>query len=239
MNADAQRSIPNRELLRLHVEAVWGVIVPELIDGDLELSPRQSERAKEPGPLWEMYSARFADGGSGRLWRADVSPGERAELKRLTERALDHPEELIPGVRREVVLRQSAEPHISLADAERVARILGPDDAALASAFYADDPDYLLAPERAPVVAVVVDGRALSVAHSSRRTENACELGVDTKPEARRAGYALAVTILWARAVRSEGLIPFYSAFAENSASLALAHAAGYRELARSAYIRR
>ena len=54
MNADAQRSIPNRELLRLHVEAVWGVIVPELIDGDLALSPRQSERAKEPGPLWEM-----------------------------------------------------------------------------------------------------------------------------------------------------------------------------------------
>ena len=72
MNADALRSIPRRELLRLHVEAVWGVTVPELMDGDLELSAGQPEQPEESGPLWEMYSARFADGGGGRLWRADA-----------------------------------------------------------------------------------------------------------------------------------------------------------------------
>jgi predicted GNAT family acetyltransferase len=84
-----------------------------------------------------------------------------------------------------------------------------------------------------------VDGRLLALAHSSRRTAQACELGIDTLPEARRRGYALAATMLWTRAILDEGLIPFYSALAENSTSLALAAAAGYREFARAAYVRR
>ena len=77
-----------------------------------------------------------------------------------------------------------------------------------------------------------IPGRVVSLAHSSRRTHEACELGVDTLPEARRRGYALAVTTLWARMVLQEGLVPLYSALAGNRASLALAAAAGYRVFA-------
>ena len=227
------------ELLRLHIEAVWNVDAPKLTGDEAQMPPGQREPCEDVGPLWAGYSARCADSGALRLWRADMAPDRRAELAELMERALDHPEEQIPGVRREVVLHQIAAPAISPVEAARLARILGPEDAALARAFYADDPDYLLAPRRAPVVAVVVEGRALCMAHSSRRTPDACELGIDTKPESRRRGYALAATMLWAHAVRYEGLIPFYSAMAENMASLALAHAAGYREFARAAYVTR
>jgi RimJ/RimL family protein N-acetyltransferase len=63
----------------------------------------------------------------------------------------------------------------------------------------------------------------------------ACELGIDTLPEARRRGYALAATIVWTRAVMQEGLVPLYSALAENTASLRLAAVAGYRVFARIA----
>ena len=63
----------------------------------------------------------------------------------------------------------------------------------------------------------------------------ACELGIDTLPEARRQGYALAATILWTQAVLQERLVPIYSADASNTASLGLADAAGYRAFARLA----
>jgi len=57
-------------------------------------------------------------------------------------------------------------------------------------------------------------------------------LGIDTLPAARRKGYALAATILWAHTVLQEGLVPLYSAFANNAPSLRLAAAAGYRAFA-------
>jgi len=47
--------------------------------------------------------------------------------------------------------------------------------------------------------------------------------------------YALAATILWTRAVLQEGLVPIYSVLAENTASLRLADAAGYRAFAQIA----
>lgn len=232
MNPDGLLAMPARDLLRRHVEAVWDISALAPDGEDITL-------AEGVTPAWVVYRARLAGGGSVRLWRAGTSPDDRAELANTLDRALDHPDDQILDVRREVVLRQAAEPAISLDEARRVARVLAPEDAGLASAFYVDDPDYLHAPERGPVVGVEVAGRLVTVAHSSRRTSNACELGIDTKPEARRRGYALAATIVWARAVRDEGLIPLYSALASNTASLALAHAAGYREFARAAYFTR
>jgi hypothetical protein len=77
----------------------------------------------------------------------------------------------------------------------------------------------------------------LSVAHSSRRTAQACELGIETRPEARRQRYALAATVVWSAAINDEGLTPIYSALAENTASLRLAVAAGYRVFARAALL--
>jgi predicted GNAT family acetyltransferase len=81
---------------------------------------------------------------------------------------------------------------------------------------------------------VLVDGRLCSIAHSSRRTREACELGINTLPEARRKGYALAATVAWSAAIVQEGLTPIYSALATNTPSLNLACAAGYREIARA-----
>lgn len=53
--------------------------------------------------------------------------------------------------------------------------------------------------------------------------------------EARRKGYALAATVMWAQAVLQERLVPLYSGDASNTASLHLADAAGYRAFARLA----
>jgi RimJ/RimL family protein N-acetyltransferase len=83
---------------------------------------------------------------------------------------------------------------------------------------------------------VVVDGRLVSVAHSSRRTLAACELGINTISEARRQGYATAATRAWTRAIQQEGLTPIYSAFTHNTASLRLAAAAGYMQVSASVY---
>jgi predicted GNAT family acetyltransferase len=73
-----------------------------------------------------------------------------------------------------------------------------------------------------------MDGRIVSIAHSSRQTPAACELGIDTLLEARRRGYATAATTLWTATVQQQGLVPIYSAFAWNVASLRLAQRVGY-----------
>jgi len=105
------------------------------------------------------------------------------------------------------------------------------------AAFISGSSDYYLDPEKRPLIGVVRAGRLLSLVHSSRRTKEACELGIDTAAEARRKGYALAATIVWTRMVMQEGLVPLYSADAENTASLRLAAAAGYRVFAREAIV--
>ncbi|MFL5701810.1 MAG: GNAT family N-acetyltransferase, partial [Ktedonobacteraceae bacterium] len=123
------------------------------------------------------------------------------------------------------------------AAAQQVARLLTPDDQALVEIFDPGNVEYYFHPDRRPLIGVIVEGHLLSLAHSSRRTAEACELGIDTLPEARRKGYALAATLLWAASVAQEDLVPFYSASAENTASLGLASAAGYRAFARAATI--
>jgi len=126
---------------------------------------------------------------------------------------------------------------MSVAAAHHVARLLTPDDQALVDIFDPGEVEYYFHPDRRPLIGVIVEGRLLSLAHSSRRTAQACELGIDTLPMARRKGYALAATLLWAAEVTQEGLVAFYSASAENTASLALASAAGYRAFARAATV--
>lgn len=219
-----------RELLRLHVEAVWGIPVPQLDTADVTL-------AEGVTPRWKVYHARLTE-GEARIWRADVLPEERAELAATTDRALAHPDEAIAGVVREVALRLATEPTIPVEQAALSARRLTIDDDPGMRAFY-EQAGYHLGGPQEPIIGVTEAGRVVTVAHSSRRTGQACELGINTLTEARRRGYALAATVLWTRAILDEGLIPFYSALAENTASLALADAAGYRELARAAHVTR
>lgn len=78
-------------------------------------------------------------------------------------------------------------------------------------------------PDWQPFLALVEDGRAVSVCRSARITHAAHEAGVETLPEFRGRGYAKEVTAGWARLVRSMGAVPLYSTSWENTASQAVA----------------
>ncbi len=224
--------LPDLELLRRHIEAVWDVRLPPLTPGDVDLL------AGSTMPAWAVYLAETAS-GQVRVWPPTTPIAERPALATRTAAALaaSSATQAVDGISREVALWQAERPRLEAQNAARLARLLTPDDAGRLEQFEPQSADYYLAPKCAPAIGVVLDGRLLSVAHSSRRTVHACELGIDTLPEARRRGYALAATVVWAAAVTSLGLLPLYSAFAENTASLALAAAAGYRPFARAAYL--
>lgn len=220
----------DRTLLRLHVEAVWGVRLPHLVADEHDLLPESAR------PGWKLCAAELSEGRL-HLWRSDVSPMEREALRLRVHEALPFPEHIspLPGISREVALSLAVSPRLDRDAASRITRPLTSQDRSLVEAFYGSVSDEYPSPEKRPIIGVVVAGQLLSLAHSSRRTGEACELGIDTLPEARRKGYALAATIVWTHAVRQEGLVPIYSAFAENIPSLQLAAAAGYRPFARIA----
>jgi hypothetical protein len=214
-------------LLRMHVEAVWGVQLPPVAGLDLTILPGGTR------PDWRLYAAGIA-GSTITIWRPDVQAVEREELlMRLCEVGSLPPDgSLPPGIDHEVALRLVAEPTVTRDAAARIARALTPADQALLEQFEPGSATYYLQAERCPLIGVVAAGQLVSVAHSSRRTAHACELGINTLAEARRRGYALAATVVWSTTLRQEGLVPIYSALAENTASLTLARAAGYREFA-------
>lgn len=226
-------------LLRQHVEACWGVRLPPLAPGDNEILHGPADApAHDAESAWALYWAETAL-GAVRIWRPDVDADRRAALlERATQtwtQPADHPAP--DGISREVALSLVASPRLSLEDAARTARQLTAIDIALLERFEPGESAYYTDPTHAPVLGAIAVGRLVSVAHSSRRTAEACELGINTLPEARRRGYALAATVLWTDMVRSEGREPIYSARADNAASLALAHAAGYRPFARAVYL--
>ena len=82
-------------------------------------------------------------------------------------------------------------------------------------------------PERSPVVAVVVDGDAVSTCFCSRRSDSAAEAGLETAEAFRGRGLGPQVAAGWALAVRASGRIPLYSASWANGASLAVARKLG------------
>jgi hypothetical protein len=222
----------DRTLLRLHVEAAWGLRLPPLLENDGELL------AESARPSWKRWAGDIA-GGRVYIWRPDVNAMEREALRLRANEALDLPTRFtpIPGISREVAHSLVASPRLDIETARSITRLLTSQDRSLIEVFQPDTSDYYLYPERRPLIGVVIAGQLLSLAHSSRRTKEACELGIDTVAEARRKGYALAATIVWTHGVMQEGLVPLYSALAENTASLCLAAAAGYRVFARAAVV--
>jgi hypothetical protein len=74
-----------------------------------------------------------------------------------------------------------------------------------------------------PFLALVEEGRAVSVCRSVRITPAAHEAGVETLPDFRGKGYAKDVVAGWARSVQSMGALPLYSTSWENTASQAVA----------------
>jgi hypothetical protein len=222
--------LDDRAFLRLHVEAAWGVRVPPLASEDRVTLLPQSRR-----PPWSLYVA-LVGGDVIEIVPAGASHDARQPARPREALAHNLATTGDASMCREVVLRladAAPTPVVESFEARRIAH----HELALMETFDVGAANYyLLAPDRAPIYAVVVGGRVLAVAHSSRRSAAACELGVETRPEARRHGYARAVTRLWSAAVLAEGLTPIYSARASNAASLALAQATGYRIAARAAY---
>ena len=78
-------------------------------------------------------------------------------------------------------------------------------------------------PNWQPFLALVEEGRAVSVCRSVRINPEAHEAGVETLPGFRGKGYASEVVAGWARIVKSMGAIPLYSTSCENIASQAVA----------------
>jgi len=74
-------------------------------------------------------------------------------------------------------------------------------------------------PHRQPFVAVVENGKAVSVCASVRITDTAHEAGVETLPDYRGRGFARAAAARWAQAVDRLGALPMYSTWIENVAS--------------------
>lgn len=216
----------DREFLRLHIEAVWGISIPPLEGDTVELTDIT------PLPPWSLYQADLSQGERITFWRPGVSLDARADLLQRAQSA-DVVFDAAVGMRREVVLRFSDTPSIV---AQHSARILTANDTALLEAFEAGSATYYLNPTCAPCIGVIADGQLVCVAHSSRRTVAACELGINTVPAARRQGYATAATFAWTRAIQQEGLTPIYSAFAHNVASLRLAATARYVQVSASVY---
>ena len=224
--------ITERALLRLHVEAVWGVRLPSIVQSNVTLLPESLQ------PSWKLCAAQMSD-DRVYIWRAGVDAMERKALLASTHEALALPPTAAAaaGINRDIALHQMASPTMDVATVQHIARHLTPHDEALLETFQPDSVEYYLQADCRPLIGVIVEDRLLSLAHSSRRTSEACELGIDTLPGARRRGYALAATVLWAATVNLEGLVPLYSTSVENKASLGLAAAAGYRVFARVATI--
>jgi len=209
-----------RELLRLHIEAVWSLTLPAIDESASELVLAQ------PFPPWSLYLGTFAQEEVA-LWRPDVTPEQRLLSLENARKAGDVWEQALE-MRREVVFLYPLIHPEHRAKAQQVARLLTVEDIALLDAFEPEGAPHMLDPRKAPYIGVVLDGRLLSIAHSARQTLSACELGIDTLPEARRRGYAAAAVTLWTAIVQQQGLVPIYSAFAWNTASLQLARATGY-----------
>lgn len=217
-----------REWLRLHVEAVWGITLPPLQGTSVELAPDR------PLPPWSLYQA---SGSEERLtiWSPGIPLPRRAHLLDQAQRA-GVAYDPASGMRREVVFQQRQPPRLPPDSVLPVARRLTEADAPLLDQFESASAGYFLNVQHAPCIGVVVHDALVSVAHSARRTREACELGIVTLPAARQKGYARAATMVWTAAIRQEKLHPIYSAFAGNTASLRLAASAGYVALIQSVY---
>lgn len=80
-----------------------------------------------------------------------------------------------------------------------------------------------------PFVALIEQGRAVSICRSVRITPEAHEAGVETLPEHRGRGHARDVVAGWARLVLAAGAMPLYSTSWKNTSSQAVTQKLGMR----------
>ena len=220
------RPLMPRELMRLHVEALF-----------THDAARRMLHVNEPGGknAPRFFIGQTADGAVIRF-RHDVDGETKRALEAAANvdalRALDSPpsstryEELLARVA--PVSSVWSGPAFSFPD-----RLTQPADTVLVT----DANSHLLAPlleswipdarTGQPLFAVVVDGRAVSVCCTVRRTADAHEAGVETVPAFRGHGYAARPVACWAQAVRDIGQVPLYSTSWQNDASRSVARNLG------------
>jgi hypothetical protein len=85
-----------------------------------------------------------------------------------------------------------------------------------------------------PLVAVLVEGAAVSVCACVRFPGDTTEAGVETHQAFRGRGHASAVTAAWAQAVRARGIFPLYGTSWRNRASQRVAAKLGLIRVAGS-----
>lgn len=223
----------DRELMTLHVEALYthdaaGRIV------------RVNEHNGAPAP--KFFLGRTAS-GSVRRYRHDVSIVLRQELEAAF--ANDPPTDLGADLasRATVDLTRCAEilaryapvqqtkagpafcfPEELPAPSGEVVAVTEASVELLGPLLPAWMPDVQLS---SPLMALAVDGQAMAVCGSVRRTAAAHEAGVETAAAFRGRGYAAHVVAAWARAGRALGVEPLYSTSWQNTASRAVARKLG------------
>ncbi|MDP3854977.1 GNAT family N-acetyltransferase [Phenylobacterium sp.] len=84
-------------------------------------------------------------------------------------------------------------------------------------------------PHRRPFLAQVDAGQAVAICASVRISDAVHCAGVETHPDHRRRGHAVAVVGAWVGAVRDLGATPFYSTSWDNLASQRVAYRLGLR----------
>ena len=158
---------------------------------------------ENPDDMPRVLAARLADGSYVAYLRDDLPETVMAEFRALTPEQLYHEHAQVLG-------------------------ILGASGPAWRgrTCFFSESPrpeEYPLAVQRDGTFVVEVDGVAAAEAWSSRSTDFAAELAVETRPEFQRRGYGRQVCAAWASHQLAAGRIAFYSHNVENTASAALA----------------
>ncbi len=78
-----------------------------------------------------------------------------------------------------------------------------------------------------PFLALIEEGKAVSVCCNARLSPEAAEAGVHTLKAYRGKGYAGEVTAAWGRAIRELGRVPLYSTSSDNLSSQSVARKLG------------
>jgi hypothetical protein len=214
----------DRDMMQLHVDALF----TRDVNGD---SVRLNEPGGTPAPRFFIGLTRH---GALHRFRYDLDLATRGELETaLHEGRLDvcRSDEPLDGSRYAPILARIA-PIASIwsgpafafpadiAAGTGVVRITEDDAQLLKRHFEAWISDV---PRCQPMFGLAVNGAAVALCCSVRRTALADEAGVETILAFRGKGYACLVTAAWARAVRECGRIPLYSTSWSNFASRAVA----------------
>ena len=85
-----------------------------------------------------------------------------------------------------------------------------------------------------PMFASVVDGKAVSVCGTVRRSDCGVVAGVSTVESYRREGHAKRVVSAWGSTARKEGFLAFYSTEWENEASISVANSLELQQIGAS-----